>query len=382
MMWVSITLQIDEKELNNSKQTAHEFSSTNCDREDYVFELYWRSDPETDSSELSICLDSLPNAMRAVKINPVVDCRQNRATSILWSAGSNGETEIILKLGSDAERFGDNLYDQYQSFLKHKIPMSTFENAISIRFDCKLQILTKYDLYGGIFSETDQPIFVKPALTHNTLVWGYLNEMFDFDVLAIEQTPLSIYDLIYKYFLMILNVNDEQTGLAEFIWKFENEFAVQSFWNCKHSDVITSKKFEVNGCVFYFELTPNGWTSMIPEDECALWLAVDSLPSLPEYIDSIHVRFTIVCDEVEFVGSEEIGLTTPERGMYSVTTANYMKRDAFKSLKKFEFELTVQIISMAGFDGNKIRQNEESESEDEELIERERICNCKCCIVL
>eukprot|EP00483_Globobulimina_turgida_P011138 UN11159 len=62
--------------------------------------------------------------------------------------------------------------------------------------------------------------------------------------------------------------------------------------------VIQSEKFNYDGCVFYIECTPNGYskTSSRP-GECVLWLAIASPPN---DIEKLDVSFTFVCREIDY----------------------------------------------------------------------------------
>ena len=154
---------------------------------------------------------------------------------------------------------------------------------------------------------------------------------------------------------MILNIkdgnysNDNHGSSATFLWKFHNSSDLDSFFNCQHGDVMTSSKFEINGCVFYFELTPNGWSSLVSINECALWLAVDSLP---HKVYDVGIIYHVNCTQIGYKEKERQYLTIPQHGMYSITTMPFIKRERMVNLKKFQFELFVHVFATRDEEGN------------------------------
>eukprot|EP01084_Bolivina_argentea_P092101 165741_1 len=82
-------------------------------------------------------------------------------------------------------------------------------------------------------------------------------------------------------------------------WLFDsNTSLINRFKNANQDIVIRSEKFVYQGCTFYVECTPNGFSQQnIPEKQCVLWLAIDKLP---DNIKAINVTFKFTCDEINY----------------------------------------------------------------------------------
>eukprot|EP01084_Bolivina_argentea_P052234 95956_1 len=81
-------------------------------------------------------------------------------------------------------------------------------------------------------------------------------------------------------------------------WKFNTSSYVSLFKHATRGDVFRSNEFNVNGCTFYLELTPNGWGKL---NGTIIWCALKALPE--EYI-AASVQFKYKCNDISFEGSK------------------------------------------------------------------------------
>eukprot|EP00484_Ammonia_sp_Unknown_P017602 CAMPEP_0197039168 /NCGR_PEP_ID=MMETSP1384-20130603/16007_1 /TAXON_ID=29189 /ORGANISM="Ammonia sp." /LENGTH=387 /DNA_ID=CAMNT_0042469723 /DNA_START=21 /DNA_END=1184 /DNA_ORIENTATION=- len=328
--------EVSPDKIADFKEHGVELQSDSFQLDGHEFVLCCRaSEKHRDESEIVLLLKSLPQQIGAVKLNVTISTPQLSYT--------NQFADTILTLVSNRlQLFDQGVFDVYDVCIKDVIPLNdaTQRGENPVTFECDIEFLVIYDLYGGVFSSRNKAIFRKPSEDDNKLVFGYLDEINGFDIDYIWSTPLAIYELIYKYYISILNLTKAEGESTKFVWDFHNRAEVETFVACKHGDVITSSKLYINGCCFYFELTPNGWSHGCPEDKCALWLAVYSLP--PK-IRAVNVSLFIKCEDVEYAGDRTFKLSTPDLGAYSMTSMSFMERSKFLPLKKFQFEMTVQI---------------------------------------
>ena len=227
-------------------------------------------------------------------------------------------------------------------------------SVTSLCFEYDIEILTRRGVMGGVFSSTDKPIFVKSNVDHKALVSGFIGDLYEFDANALHRAPKAIYKVILQYFMMML-LDGGQSTEFEFEWRFTTKSDVSIFKQSTFVDVMTSAKFSLNGCVFYLELTPDGWGRVVPEQHCCLWLAVSSLP---DGIDSVKVGFTVKCAQIGFEDSlsSPSSLHTPDgSGTFSVGPKRLMARSAFDDLQKWTFECKVTLFSMKRNNGKTIR---------------------------
>eukprot|EP01084_Bolivina_argentea_P259761 438434_1 len=174
-------------------------------------------------------------------------------------------------------------------------------------------------------------------MAFNDLIKKLLTEM------EPEDQHISTKTIIRKY----MNTSNEH-----FVWKFNNSADVKLFQNAKRGDIITSDHFQVNGCTFFLELTPNGWGQF---KGTMLWCALDELPQ--QYI-AIKINVNQKCDAVGFVGegqyllSTQLHATKIKGASYSATSLNGMVFEAFKGLNSFVFECNIQIIAFYDQNGN------------------------------
>eukprot|EP01084_Bolivina_argentea_P027690 51450_1 len=204
----------------------------------------WKLQKASDEMQLSLQLSELPMDMGAFKFNCILVCDE-----LSYHEEHN---EAVLAVG------GHEVSKNKEKSLKVNFPSSAFEDnqKIAFLFECSIEILVRYDYFGGVFSEVDKPIYVQKSENRNKIVYGFINQILNFNQRKILQSPLQIYELIYKYYLMFINIQDVN---GEFVWKFNDESEIKLFLTCNKDDVITSRKFELFGSIFYFELTPNGW---------------------------------------------------------------------------------------------------------------------------
>eukprot|EP01084_Bolivina_argentea_P238940 401483_1 len=332
---------IDQYSLNDLQQNKSiqitEMHFTGC-----IFSLQCNLNSSDNTINFSLLLTSLPREIGAINIDYTVKC-----VEIGYFMEHNS---VILGMDEDRIRiYFDDLCEQYQSSIDDKVPLKMLANKHPMQFEYNISISIKYDLYGGIFASINKSMFIKSTPFNNKFVYGYINKIKDFDANKIKLSPLSIYDLIYKYYLMMLNVINSNKG--EFVWKFNNKIDIDSFLKAGKDDVITSTQFEVNGCVFYLELTPNGWTNQFPAGSVNVWLALDDLPKT---MNKVFVEFMVVCNDIGYKGKKTERLTLPTYGIYSTAPIHCMIRDKFKHLNQFQFECSIKIIQMTDLDGNSV----------------------------
>merc|ERR1719147_63141 len=95
----------------------------------------------------------------------------------------------------------------------------------------------------------------------------------------------------------------------------------------------------VGGCVFYLELTPNGYGSWyrLKEGQCVLWLALAELPShiaADAALRQVEVELTVRCDEIAYVDKKT---ATIAPYTYNASCAGYSFRGQESvALSKFE----------------------------------------------
>ena len=156
----------------------------------------------------------------------------------------------------------------------------------------------------------------------------------------------------------MLIVNDESNqGIFE--WRFNTKSECDQFRNSRYGDVLTSVKFNLCGCVFYFEITPNGWGRVLPIGFSGIWLAVSSLPS---GIKSVFVDFHVLCAAVGFEETCSKNLVEPgNHGSFSSGRGKIPVTE-FKDLEQWMYECTVTINSMRRKDGSLVAINEQVDS--------------------
>eukprot|EP01084_Bolivina_argentea_P153637 267884_1 len=326
------TWDINKKLLSQFRRECECSSIVEVD--DYEgYKWMWRLSSKNNQVTLSLRLIQLPLDMGAFKSNCSISCDE-----LSYYEKHN---EISLAVGGHdvSKRFPNSIQDIFH--------ISQFGDRFnSIQFKCSVEILVRYDYFGGVFSEVDKPLYVRPSKCYEYLVYGYVDEIYEFRLNKIEALPLAIYELVYKYFLMLLNI---KTTDAQFVWKFNNKKDIKLFLNCTKGDVITSRKFEVMGAVFYLELTSNGWGNLIKEGNCAIWLAVHDFE---KEMQEVEVLFRVICEEVAFDGRRYRRLKTPKTGRYSTAPNDFMITEKFKQLKKWNFKILVEMRQQWNMNGN------------------------------
>eukprot|EP01084_Bolivina_argentea_P113769 202704_1 len=129
---------------------------------------------------------------------------------------------------------------------------------------------------------------------------------------------------------------------APFIWSF-NVTEVNIFGNTKFGDVpFQSDSHIVNGCKFYFQLTPNGWHGQ-PKGFCMVWFCLEELG----YRDSATIRFQVKCvveGKMSFVSERQQELSLSKGCTWSFTTNDGINCALFEDLDKdVSFEIYIAV---------------------------------------
>eukprot|EP01084_Bolivina_argentea_P286673 491801_1 len=304
---------------------------------------------------LWLAVDSLPKKASSIKVLFRVHCD---------AIGFSADREEMLNDAANIGHYGYSLSQKEGEHMRLKqfIDLKCFEFKIFVKvlkiFDETEKDKSRYDFLKSFLSSMskykpvekykstypDKAIYTEPSILYNIIVYGYMHNIknFNLDEIQLIHCSNEIYDLIYEYYLMILNVNGEQ---SELLWKFNNKKDIDLFMNCCKGDIITSRQFEINGNVFYLELTPNGW-GYWNKGDCVMWLAVHSLP---QNIRKIKVLYRVVCDAIGYKKEKIETLCHPMDGVYSTTPEDQIdeaiKIDTYKELSQFEFKIFVKVIS-------------------------------------
>ena len=271
----------------------------------YSFNIKCKSnltDIQNCQTKISLFIQSLSQQIGCIKIDCSLKCNEINYYKRC----------PIVTIKANQRIFIENNYPKQIDII---IPFEKFKqfkglkSFKSFKFEYTIIILTAYDLYGLQFSVGNKPISIKKTTKNNKLVYGYLNMLNDFNINKIKLTPIVIYDLIYKFYLKILYFNNS-TNKTTLLWKFNNYNDISLFLNSKQDDTMTSKQFELNGCIFDFELTANGWRYFPPKGIVAIWLAVHKLPKT---IKSVNVTFQVICTKVGYKCSGTSEVTEPQR---------------------------------------------------------------------
>mmetsp|Transcript_30989 Transcript_30989/g.27293 ORF Transcript_30989/g.27293 Transcript_30989/m.27293 type:complete len:565 (+) Transcript_30989:27-1721(+) len=124
-------------------------------------------------------------------------------------------------------------------------------------------------------------------------------------------------------------------------WRFSSTL-ISQFKNASKDAVLQSDRFDHDGCRFYIECTPNGFSDAgSKEGECTLWLAVETLPDDIAKLD-ITIRF--VCDEISYDTSRR----SPKLGgspgcSWSVGMLNPPQNTVFNNRSSWSFKCYVTI---------------------------------------
>ena len=314
-------------DLSSSTDSSPEIESDIFERDGFAFQLKYKKNSTNQTSTMQLHLVSLPGELSAIQINYSL-----HSPDTLFHKTRD---QINLKMERDSAVWNND----FTTFISEDCDCDNFKEHNTIFIECIIDIVTKYGLFGGIYSFVDRPIFVQSSKDHKALVSGFINDLFDFDPIALCQTPDAISTLIHHYYLMML-LDQGESDRGVFEWRFTNKSDVSLFLNCKKGDVLTSVKFHLKGCEFFFELTPNGWVDQRPGQSC-VWLAVSSLP--PD-IRGVAVKFSVKCAEI---GLEEDRPTTilrePQNGSFSATANDEMNRAHFDGLEGWTFVCTVSV---------------------------------------
>jgi len=136
--------------------------------------------------------------------------------------------------------------------------------------------------------------------------------------------------------------NQEESTECKLKCHFRDQSIFNKFLNCSKNDLLTIAIFQLYGCEFYLECTPNGWDR---EGQCSVWL--NSKCGMFG-IKSITVAFTVECKEIGFK-SENSRAVISDRGNggeSSVTTTHTMDRKQFNGISHWTFECLVEILEV------------------------------------
>eukprot|EP01084_Bolivina_argentea_P132947 234608_1 len=135
----------------------------------------------------------------------------------------------------------------------------------------------------------------------------------------------------------------ESGEILAYEWRFlSNDNLTQNFKNATKDQVLRSEKFIHDGCKFFLECTPNGFSeSGSKEGECTLWLAVDSLP---DGIGKLNITIRFVCNELNYDASR----SSPQLGVeppcsWSVGLLETLQQNQFRNISNWVFRCYVTI---------------------------------------
>eukprot|EP01084_Bolivina_argentea_P256209 431271_1 len=206
--FMKFSWDVEEKELNNFRKTG-ECKSDEIEIEEEKYNAYkweWALRSTGTEAELTLTLKSLPEQIGAAKMNIDMSCDE-----LLYVENHEG---VVLTLRDELRI---KLKDKFETNVVVTFDLDKFEkeHLKKLKFKCNIEILVNYDLWGGIFSEIEKPLFVARSQLNNLLVYGFINEIHEYNSQKIKASPLSIYELIYKYYLMMIKITGKG-GL--FVW--------------------------------------------------------------------------------------------------------------------------------------------------------------------
>eukprot|EP01084_Bolivina_argentea_P256210 431273_1 len=206
--FMTFVWEIEEKEFDNFRKTG-ECKSDEIEIEEEKYNAYkweWALRSTGTEAELTLTLKSLPEQIGAAKMNIDMSCDE-----LLYVENHEG---VVLTLRDELRI---KLKDKFETNVVVTFDLDKFEkeHLKKLKFKCNIEILVNYDLWGGIFSEIEKPLFVARSQLNNLLVYGFINEIHEYNSQKIKASPLSIYELIYKYYLMMIKITGKG-GL--FVW--------------------------------------------------------------------------------------------------------------------------------------------------------------------
>ena len=328
-----------ELPISSNKQNVSEVANDAFESDGFKFTLQWIPKNENQPSQIALHLLDLPNELGSIEVNYLL-----HSDDVHYH---NEHRNVAMKPTEDSY----SLMKCVTAITDNFDPFASITAVTSVALECTIEIITRYGVMGGIFMSTDKAIFLKSNVDHKVLVSGFINDLFDFDPFAVCQIPKVIFNLIRHQYTTMLIVNDESNqGIFE--WRFNTKSECDQFRNSRFGDVLTSVKFSLRGCVFYFEMTPNGWGRMVPEGTSCIWLACSSLPS---DIASVFVDFHVHCDAVEFDDTIQRHLAAPGgssgSAAFSVGPDETISLDTFENVQEWTFECSIEILSFKRVDG-------------------------------
>merc|ERR1712217_143928 len=105
---------------------------------------------------------------------------------------------------------------------------------------------------------------------------------------------------------------------------------------------LTIAIFQLYGCEFYLQCTPNGWDR---EGQCSVWLT--SKCGMFGF-ESLTVAFIVECKEIGFKSENSKAIISDpgNGGCSSVTTTHTMDRKQFDGISGWTFECLVEILEV------------------------------------
>eukprot|EP01083_Nonionella_stella_P266690 901823_1 len=139
-------------------------------------------------------------------------------------------------------------------------------------------------------------------------------------------------------------------------WAFDIPTEVTLFKSAQCNDVIRSPCFTINGCKFYLELTPNGWSE---QQGTLIWCA---LHELCENVIAGNVCFEYTCNAISFSGSWTQLMTTQAlvsqiKNALNSATSNSASFQLFNNVNAFTFRCVIKVTHFYDRNGNQVRYN-------------------------
>ena len=145
------------------------------------------------------------------------------------------------------------------------------------------------------------------------------------------------------------NNNNDKIVNKSFTWNF-NEQLSKRFKTCEFNSVIHSNDFIIDGCTFYIECTPNGFTDTknnFGQGNCVIWLALRD--SLPKGIGSLDITFDCQCKDINWNDTKRYSKLGYDFGCsWSVGLDHPIETNKFENLSNWNFECDITINKKNG----------------------------------
>ena len=114
------------------------------------------------------------------------------------------------------------------------------------------------------------------------------------------------------------------------------------FHNSTKDYVLHSDEFVYEGCTFYCECTPNGFSSVgSKEGDCTLWLAVKSLP---DGVQKLEATVKFVCNDIGYEASRRVNKLGRGQGCsWSMGMLNTTTKAVFMNVQSWTFHCYINI---------------------------------------